>query len=116
MFNHQTILSLRPALDTSAALPVFGHFRDYHFARNVMEAKRHLLRCLHNQNQSQSATPDIILVDAGRDSRDIRTELERWLEAHPRLGRVQVRLPERGSWLGRLWPWTRHAEHSTATN
>lgn len=104
MFTHQTILSLRVSIiGAPAASPVFGHFRDYHFARNVMEAKQHLLRCLRHMNPAHFRTPDVILVDAGADNVDIKSELERWIESHPRLGRVKIIFPAKLSWLRRRW-------------
>lgn len=109
MFTHQTILSLRAnTVGTPASLPVFGHFRDYHFARNVMEAKQYLLRCVRGMNRGRCSTPDFVLVDAGSDNDSIRSELERWLEEHPRLGRVRVKHPARRPWFLRgwkIWNW-----------
>jgi hypothetical protein len=103
MFTHQTILLLRPGLPGSAALlPLRGHFRDYHFVQNVMEVKRHLLRCLRKLKPEATSTPDFILVDAGANSRDIRSELERWLESHPRLGRIKVIFPPPRPWVLRV--------------
>ena len=80
-----------------------GYFRDYHFARNVMEVKRYLLRCLRNLNSHSCPTPDVILVDAGRDNVDIKTELERWMEKHPRLQRIKVIFPPPRPWVVRAW-------------
>jgi hypothetical protein len=87
----------------AAQLPVCGYLRDYHFARSVMEVKRHLLRCLRNMQPAASATPDIILIDAGLRNADIKTELERWIEKHHRLRRIKVMLPRPRPWVVRLW-------------
>jgi hypothetical protein len=116
MFTHQTILSLRVAVPVApVSAPVFGHFRDYHFARNVMEAKQYLLRCLRHMNPAHFRTPDVILVDAGADNVDIKSELEHWIDSHPRLGRVEITFPAKLSWIRRLWKqWTRR-EGATAT-
>jgi hypothetical protein len=104
MFEHQTILALRlSGSEGASALPIFGHFRDYHFARNVMEVKQHLLRCLRRAHQPHVRTPDVILVDAGHHNIDIKTELERWMEEHPRLPRIKIRFPAPRPWVVRLW-------------
>jgi hypothetical protein len=103
MFTHQTILLLRAGLVGCAApLPVCGHFRDYHFVRTVMEVKRHLWRCLRNMKPTL-ATPDFILVDAGANNHDIKSELEKWMENHPRLGRIKVIFPPPRPWVVRAW-------------
>ena len=70
-----------------------------------MEVKQYLLRCLRKM-KSKSETlplPELILVDAGPNNADIKNELERWLEAHPRLRRVQVVFPPARSWLRRFF-------------
>jgi hypothetical protein len=104
MFTHETILLLRGGLsECAASLPVCGHFRDYHFVRNVMEVKQHLLRCLRNNRPALLAMPDFIVVDAGPSNSDIKSELERWLEKHPRLGRIKVVFPPPRPWVLRLW-------------
>jgi hypothetical protein len=87
----------------AAQLPVCGHFRDYHFVRSVMEVKRHLLRCLRNMQPAVSATPDIILIDAGPNNADIKSELDRWIEKHHRLRRIKVMLPQPRPWVVRSW-------------
>ena len=116
MFTHQTILWLRVLTpDRPSPLPVFGHFRDYHFARNVMEAKQYLLRCLHRMNQAHFPTPDVILLDAGPDNADIKTELERWMDLHPRLGRVKVIFPAKLPWIRRCWKQWIRREGTTIT-
>jgi hypothetical protein len=104
MFTHQTILSLRLAPPGApASAPVFGHFRDYHFARNVMEAKQYLSRCLRHMNPMHFRTPDLILIDAGADNADIKSELERWIDSHPRLGSVRIIFPAKVPWIRRCW-------------
>ena len=104
MFEHQTILALKPPMtEGQSPLPVFGHFRDYHFARNVMEVKQYLLRCLRYTQPSLVRTPDVILVDAGHNNLDIKAELERWIEAHPRLHRIRIQFPTPRPWVVRLW-------------
>ena len=104
MFTHHTVLMLRTSPSGEAAqLPVCGYFRDYHFARSVMEVKRHLLRCLRNMQPAVSATPDIILIDAGPYNADIKCELDRWIEKHHRLRRIKVMLPQPRPWVVRLW-------------
>ena len=111
MFSHQTILLLRPSVP-GGALPLRGHFRDYHFVQNVMEVKRHLLRCLRKLKPEATAPPDFILVDAGANNHDIKSELERWMENHPRLGRIKVIFPQPRPWVVRAWRW---ATRSPAT-
>jgi hypothetical protein len=108
MFTHRTILSLRrQAPRTSVTLPVFGRFEDHHFARNVMEAKQHLLRCLHLMNPKHFPTPDLIVIDAEHESADIKTELERWMRKHSRLSRTRIVFATQLSWMRRLWQkWT----------
>lgn len=102
MFTHQTILLLRASLpDGAAPLPLCGHFRDYHFVRTVMEVKRHLLRCLRNMRPAMLTTPDLILVDAGASNHDIKSELERWIEGHPRLRRIKIIFPPPRPWAVR---------------
>ena len=104
MFNHQTILLLRPGLPgTGGTLPLRGHFRDHHFARTVMEVKRHLLRCLRNMKPHLFDTPDFIVVDAGANNHDIKSELERWMDAHPRLRRIRIIFPSPRPWVVRAW-------------
>ena len=66
--------------------------------RNVMEVKRYLLRCLRNMNPILFPTPDVILVDAGHNNADYKSELERWMEAHPRLQRIKIVFPQKYSW------------------
>src|SRR5947207_13965525 len=104
MFAHRTILMLRAELPMSeASMPVYGHFRDYHFARNVMEVKQYLLRCLRNMRPAVSPTPDYILVDAAHHNRDIKSELELWMEKHPRLRKLKIIFPPPRPWAVRLW-------------
>jgi hypothetical protein len=95
---------LRAELPMSGALtPVYGHFRDYHFARNVMEAKQYLLRCVRNMRPAASPTPDYIVVDAAHNNHDIKSELELWMEKHPRLRRIKIIFPPPRPWVVRLW-------------
>jgi hypothetical protein len=104
MFTHRTILSLQADLPGgSAPVSVSGYFREDHVVRNVMEVKHYLLRCLRNINPILFPTPDFILIDAGRSNRDIKSELERWMEAHPRLQRVKIVFPRKWSWMKRWW-------------
>jgi hypothetical protein len=104
MFTHRTILMLCADLPSSAARgPVYGHFRDYHFARNVMEVKQHLLRCVRNMSPAFSSTPDYIVVNAAHHNRDIESELEQWMEKHPRLRKIQIIFPPPRPWAVRLW-------------
>lgn len=84
-------------------MPEYGHFRDIHHVRNVTEAKRHLSLCMAQVNQRNCPTPDSIIVDAGEDAANIKTELERWMNEHPRLDHIRVTLPAGISWLGRCW-------------
>ena len=84
-------------------MPLHGHFSDHHFVRTVMEVKRHLLRCVRNMKPHASNTPDIILVDAGANNHDIKSELERWMERHPRLQRIKVVFPSPRPWVVRAW-------------
>jgi hypothetical protein len=101
MFTHRTILFLRPGVESAALLPVRGHFRDYHFARNVMEVKQYLLRCLHNMCAASAPAPDVIVVDAD-NNHDIKLELEQWMEPHPRLRKIKVIFPPPRPWVVRL--------------
>ncbi len=104
MLTHRTILMLRAELPMSGApTPVYGHFRDYHFARNVMEVKQYLLRCVRNMRPVASPTPDYIVVDAAHNNRDIKSELELWMEKHPRLRRIKIIFPPPRPWVVRLW-------------
>lgn len=104
MFTHQTILLLRPGLPGArGSLPLRGHFRDYHFVQTVMEVKHHLLQCLRNMKPYVSKTPDLILLDAGANNHDIKSELERWMNRHPRLGRIKVICPRPRPWVVRAW-------------
>jgi hypothetical protein len=108
MFNHQTILLLRSALPEHAApLPLQGYFRDYRFVRNVMEVKQHLLRCLQNMRPI-STMPDLIVVDADTNKHDIKSELERWMESHPRLRHIKIIFSPPRSWIFRLWTRVNH--------
>ena len=104
MLTHQTILMLR-ADASCAPMPIYGYFRDYHFARNVMEVKQHLLRCVRNMRPVASPTPDYIVVDAAHNSGDIKSELELWMEKHPRLRRIKIIFPPPRPWVVRLWEW-----------
>ena len=95
---------LRAELPVNGALmPVYGHFRDYHFARNVMEVKQYLLRCVRNMRPAASPTPDYIVVDAAHNNCDIKSELELWMEKHPRLRRIRIIFPPPRPWVVRLW-------------
>ena len=102
MFERHTVLLLRAGPAGGVALPMPGRVRACHFARNVMEAKQHLLRCLKNMNPRTRATPDFILVDAGDNNADIKAELEHWMGKHPRLHSVKV-IFSRPSRLRRWW-------------
>src|SRR5204862_1115013 len=103
MFTHQTILSLRlSAPGKPTELPTLGHFRDVHRVRNVMEAKHFLLCGLRGLRALRQRTPDVILVDAGANSSEIKAELVRWMNEHPRLGKVRVRFPAWAPWW-RTW-------------
>jgi hypothetical protein len=102
MFARHTVLLLRAGPAGNLTLPIPGRARACHFARNVMEAKQHLLRCLKNMNPRMRAAPDFILVDAGDNNADIKAELEHWMGKHPRLHSVKVIFPRR-SWLRRWW-------------
>ena len=68
-----------------------------------MEVKQYLLRCVRKVASEPMPVPELIMVDAGENNADIKTELERWLDAHPRLRRVQVVFPPAPSWLRRFW-------------
>jgi hypothetical protein len=116
MFTHQTILSLRLAdSGVPRALPVLGHFRDFHFVRNLMETKQFLLRCIRGLNQAHSRTPDVIMIDAGPNNFEIKTELERWMEAHPQLDGVKVVLPAKASRARRWKEWIRRGGTTATT-
>ena len=117
MFSHQTILSLRlSAPGGPTALPSLGHFRDVHRVRNVMEAKHFLLRCLRGLQALRQRTPDVILVDAGVNNPEIKAELVRWMNEHPRLGKVRVQFPDRASWWERWLKGLIGCERALATN
>jgi hypothetical protein len=104
MFATRTILLLR-AITQPAPLwiswPGFG--RRHHLTRTVMEAKRYLLQCLRPVQREPSPLPEMIVVDAGANNADIKSELERWLDRHPRLHCVQVVCSPASSWLKRIW-------------
>ena len=102
MFAPQTVLLLRGLASPSGLAFSFFHFRRrYRPAKSVMEVKQYLLRCVHKM--TSVPVPELIMVDAGPNNADIKTELERWLDAHPRLRRVQVVFPPAPSWLRRFW-------------
>jgi hypothetical protein len=61
------------------------------------------LRCLRHMRPAVLATPDLILVDAGSNNHDIKSELERWIEKHPRLRRIKVIFPPPRPWVIRAW-------------
>ena len=73
------------------------------FARNVMEVKAHLLRCVSRLEAGLFALPGFVLVDAGAQDRDIQRELRRWLGERPGLRGVQVLLAAELSTAARLW-------------
>jgi hypothetical protein len=73
------------------------------FAKNVMEVKAHLLRCLDRMEAGLFALPSFVLVDAGAQDRDIKRELNRWLNERPGLHGVQVLLAAELSIAARLW-------------
>lgn len=66
-----------------------------------MEVKQYLLRCLRNMRPAVSPPPDYILVDAAHNNRDIKSELELWMEKHPRLRKIIFPPPR--PWVVRLW-------------
>lgn len=103
MFATQTVLLLR-ALPRPASLlsGLFNLRRRYHSARSVMEVKQHLLRCVRRIKPELFPVPTVIMVDAGANNADIKSELERWLDRHPRLRRVRVILPPAQSWVRRF--------------
>jgi hypothetical protein len=68
-----------------------------------MEVKQYLLRCLRNMRPAVSPTPDYILVDAADNNRDIKSELELWMEKHPRLRKIKIIFPPPRPWVVRLW-------------
>jgi len=68
-----------------------------------MEVKQYLLRCVRKMKSETCPVPELIMVDAGPNNADIKSELERWLDFHPRLRRVQVVFPPAPSWLRRFW-------------
>jgi hypothetical protein len=116
MFTHETILALRPlTLGAPQPSPTFGHFRNEYSARTLMEVKHFLSRCLRRMNAASLQTPDVIVIDAGRRSFELKSELERWMEQHPQLHRVRIRVPGQPGWLRALWKrWIRR-EAATAT-
>ena len=63
-----------------------------------MEVKGYLLRCAR-MVKSGSFLPKFIVLDAGENNADIKTELDRWLDSHPRLRNVRVVLPTPRSWI-----------------
>lgn len=65
-----------------------------------MEVKGYLLRCLRKLKTGVALVPKLIVVDAGPNNADIKSELDRWLENHPALREVKVVLPPRRTWLG----------------
>ena len=73
------------------------------FARNLVEVKAYLLRCLRKMETGMFALPNYIMVDAGERDADIKSELSRWLDQHPRLRCIQVVLPTEVSWMARCW-------------
>jgi hypothetical protein len=73
------------------------------FARNLMEVKAHLLRCVGKMEAGLFALPNYVLVDAGAQDGDIKHELTRWLRQHPSLGGVQVLLAAELSLMARVW-------------
>lgn len=104
MFSHQTILALRPPqVGAPQPLPLLGHFRDEHCARNVMEAKQFLLRCLQRLNSTTFRTPDVILIDAGQRNPEFKIEMERWMETHPQFDSVQIQFPVKPGWFVKRW-------------
>jgi hypothetical protein len=104
MIALRTVLMLRllprPA---SLLIDALAFRRPCHLARNVMDAKRYLLRCAADRHAKRWPVPSAIFVDAGAGNNDIKTELERWLDRHPRLRRVRVVCTPASSWLKRLW-------------
>lgn len=97
MFASHTVLMMR-GLPTPSALPFscLQFRRRYHAASNVMEVKRYLSRCVGKSNSCP--VPTLILVDAGERNLDIKSELDRWIEKHPRLRCVKVVFPRLGRW------------------
>lgn len=104
MIALRTVLMLRllprPA---SLWLDALTFRRPCHLARNVMDAKRYLLRCAGDRRSARWPVPTAVFVDAGEGNHDIKTELERWLDRHPRLRRVRVVCAPASSWLKRIW-------------
>jgi hypothetical protein len=90
-------------------LPAWLSFRHrYHPARSVMEVKQHLLRCVRPVRPERLPVPSMIVVDAGTNNADIKSELERWIERHPRLRCVRVVCSSTSPWL--RWIWNRKKE------
>lgn len=116
MFRHQTVLLLRPVtIGARASAPVHGWFRNYYYARNVVEVKGLLLRWLQGLNAGVPA-PDCVVIDAGQSNTDFKAELERWMSSHPRLDPVRVEFPAKPGWVRRIWKrWVRR-EATTATS
>ena len=100
----RNVLLLR-ALPAPSPWPfsIFGFRRRYPSATTVMEVKRYLLGCVRKLKIERLPMPSMVVVDAGANNADIKCELDRWLESHPRLRRVQVVLRPRLSWIRRWW-------------
>ena len=104
MFATRTVLLLRAISRPAPLLPDWLSFRrSFHLARTVMEAKQHLLQCVRPPRLQRLPIPAMVLVDAGLNNADIKSELELWIERHPRLRRVQVVCTPASSWLKRIW-------------
>ncbi len=104
MFAPHTVLLLRAlANPSSTAFSLFHLRRRYRPAKSVMEVKQYLLRCVRKIKPEACPVPTLIMVDAGANNADIKSELERWLDKHPRLRRVRVVFPPAPSWLRRFW-------------
>ena len=98
----ETVLILRASAETQTTLCVPFSFRRPRigFVKNLTEVKGHLLRCL---KRGVPELPHSVMLDAGPNSHDFKSELNRWLERHPKLRRVRVVVPAELSWMARGW-------------
>ena len=109
MFATRTVLLLQAIPRPASWLPIWICFRRrYHPARSVMEVKQHLLRCLRPVRPERLPVPSMIVVDAGTNNADIKSELEYWIERHPRLLCVRVVCSPASWWL--RWIWNRRQQ------
>lgn len=73
------------------------------FAKNLTEAKAHLLRCIGRVEAGLFAIPAYVLLDTAAQDIDIKRELDRWMTEQPALHGVQVLLATELSTAAKLW-------------